>query len=97
MRKLKTDEYGRILKILKYDFFDEPAVALVEYKGKKYKRQVYEGESSVDDWDSMYPPPPDYRYVIINKKEVIIEGAKPLSKFAGQWTPYGRRDIYGGL
>jgi len=93
----KPTEYGEIIKVLEYNVFDEPEKAIVEYKGKRYTRVIHDGPTAVNDWDSMYPPPSQYRYVVINNKKVIVEGTPHYSSLAGQWTPYGRRDAFGGL
>lgn len=91
------DEYADVIKVLDRDPFGEAIHVIVRYKGKKYDRIVHDGPTAVDDWDSMTPPPSQYRYVIINGKDILIEGARYRSPRAGEVTPYGTRDIYGGL
>ena len=93
----KHDEYADVIKVLSRDPFGEPRDVIVKYKGKKYNRMVYDGPTAVDDWDSMTPPPSQYKYVIINGKDILIEGARYRSSRAGEVTMYGTRDEYGGL
>ena len=110
--KAKGYHFGKIINVVRKeeDIITgqlEPAVVDIEYNGKiYYSKTLIDGPSiSVDDWDSMVPPPPQYEYVVLRDgTEVIVIGmpenvSERHHPLAGKEAPHGmgKYDIYGGL